>query len=181
MASHESDAPKKSHFHLLRDHINVRKKGERLLILRLILRPWHIGHEFAKANPTKKPEAEVVALKEQLSAMTAEKGTLSTEMGELRKKLNQVEYDMKTWIIHCLEAQDKGKKTSVDLAETNHSLEELKVFNVDLDKEVWDLKACVVDEHELGFEKALRQAVILYNVPADDKRFDVTKMSTKSP
>jgi len=40
MASHESDAPKKSHFHLLRDHINVRKKGERLLILRLILRPW---------------------------------------------------------------------------------------------------------------------------------------------
>ena len=33
----------------------------------------------------------------------------------------------------------------------------------------------MVQEHELGFKKALRQATLLANVPIDDGRFDVGK------
>ena len=54
-------------------------------------------------------------------------------------------------------------------------VEELKITNAELDKELWELQESVIKEHELGFKKALRQAALLFSVPANDQRFDVGK------
>jgi len=54
-------------------------------------------------------------------------------------------------------------------------VEELKITNAELDKELFELQENVIEEHELGFKKALRQATLLFNVPADDQHFDVGK------
>ncbi|QCD85921.1 hypothetical protein DEO72_LG3g444 [Vigna unguiculata] len=51
----------------------------------------------------------------------------------------------------------------------------MKTANADLDKEVWELWESVVEEHELGFRKALRQAALLFEIPLDDGHFDVGK------
>jgi len=43
-------------------------------------------------------------------------------------------------------------------------VEELKITNAELDKELWELRESVIEEHELGFKKALRQANLLFSV-----------------
>ena len=67
------------------------------------------------------------------------------------------------------------KKSSEEASALKCSLDEMKTAHAELDKEVWELREGVVEEHELGFRKALRQAALLFYIPADDDHFDVGK------
>jgi len=77
-----------------------------------------------------------------------------------------------------LEAEKKEKnkkKASNNLAEVTLALDLLKIVYESLDKELWHMKACLVLEHEEGFNKSIRQVILLYNISANDEHFSVEK------
>ena len=135
----------------------------------------HIGHELIKVGETEDLEAEVALLKKQLRAANSEKEKFSGELGDCQKQLQQATSDRKSWRNRCLEAEEKVKKTVEEVSALKRALTEMKTANADLDKEVWELRESVVEEHELGFRKALRQAALLFEIPLDDDHFDVGK------
>jgi len=67
------------------------------------------------------------------------------------------------------------KKSYEEVSVLKRSLDEMKIAHAELDKEVWELWEGVVEENELGFRKALRQASLLFDIRADDDHFDVGK------
>ena len=135
----------------------------------------HMGHELIKVGQTEDLEAEVALLKKQLRVANTEKDKLAGEVSDVQKQLQQAIGDRKSWRNRCLEAEEKLKKSSEEALALKHSLDEMKTAHAELDKEVWELREGVVEEHELGFRKALRQAALLFDIPADDDQFDVGK------
>jgi len=128
----------------------------------------HIGHELDKSSHVEELETEVSSLK-------VEKENLMSEVSNLRSQLSQALNDRKSWKNRCLETKEKGKKTLEEIAASKCVVEELKITNAELDKELWELRESVIEEHELGFKKALWQVALLFSVPANDQRFDVGK------
>jgi len=135
----------------------------------------HIGHALIKVGQTEDLEVEVALLKKQLRAANIEKDKFAGEVSDLQKQLQQAIGDRKSWCNHCLEVEEKVKKSSEEVSVLKCSLDEMKTAHAKLDKEVWELREGIVEEHELGFRKALRQASLLFDIPADDDHLDVGK------
>jgi len=77
-------------------------------------------------------------------------------VNSLWNQLSPALNDRKSWKNHCLETKEKGKKSLEKVVVSKRVVEELKITNVELDKELWELQEKVIEEHELGFKKALR-------------------------
>ncbi|QCE03509.1 hypothetical protein DEO72_LG8g1534 [Vigna unguiculata] len=107
-----------------------------------------IGHDLDKSSQVEELETEV-------SSRKGEKENLMSEVSNLRSQLSQALTDRKSWKNRCLETNEKGKKTFEEITASKRVVEELKITNAELDKELWELRESVIEEHELGFKKAL--------------------------
>ena len=133
-----------------------------------------------------KNAVEVEGLRTKLNESSASLKTKLTENATLLAQKEALEAEVARWkekselaeragkeVAEKADNEVKGLKESLsDMALTNHRAEE-KIKK--LLKELEVAEDSVMEEHELGFKKALRQATFFYNVPLDEGKFDVDK------
>jgi len=133
-----------------------------------------------------KHAAEVEGLRVKLDELAAKLQSASAENANLSARNQSLEVEMKKWKEMCELVEKTGREVAEkadeeirglkgsfsDMALTNHRSEEK---TEKLLKELEVTKDSVMEEHELGFKKALQQAAFFYNAPLDEGKFDVDK------
>jgi len=138
----------------------------------------HLGSEPCKGGSSadfEKLKAENAELRKSMKGLTEEKNTWSSQVTGLCKQIINSQVEKNSWKTRCLDSEDKEKKATDALAEMTLSRDNERMAWLAIDKELWDLKASVVKEHEEGFRKALPQVALLFDISTDDERFDVNK------
>ncbi|KAK7382366.1 hypothetical protein VNO80_01217 [Phaseolus coccineus] len=133
-----------------------------------------------------KNAAEVRVLQGKLDESSANLQSALAENTNLLSLNLNLEAEMRKWREKCELAERTGREVAVkadeeirglteslsDMALTHHRSEE-RVEK--LLKELEVAEDSVLEEHEAGFKKALRQAAFFYNTPLDEGKFDVDK------
>jgi len=133
-----------------------------------------------------KNAAEVERLRAKLNESSASLKTKLSENATLLAQKEALEVEVARWkekfelaertgreVAEKADNEVKGWKESLsDMGLTNRRAEE-RIAKLLRELEV--AEDSVMEEHELGFKKALRQAAFFYNVPLDQGKFDVDK------
>ncbi|QCD99835.1 hypothetical protein DEO72_LG7g1121 [Vigna unguiculata] len=175
MASHKGvGAGQKSRFQLLREKVNAHKKNEDALISsssgaagrnsegkrRGRRLPRKRSRVSKDASYTRLMGTEIQIYDGMSITISQQEADIITNspLPTLMKAFAEYQSRVKSWKNHCLETKEKGKKSLEEV-------EELKITNAELDKELWELRENVIEEHELGFKKALRIFPLVLNMP----------------
>ena len=158
---------------------------------RALLLSRELGEELMKDNSTamESLKSQLAEASSSLKGAQADNERAKGEILSLRKLVKDLRGENRSLKEQCWSAEEKERATagrvehlSLDIADLTDKvtkltldLEEERLQRKKAEDDLVEFKGFVLEQHDLGFMRAVRQATFFYQVPIDEGKFDNPK------
>ncbi|QCD84351.1 hypothetical protein DEO72_LG2g4703 [Vigna unguiculata] len=122
-------------------------------------------------------KSDLANAQKRIDEMSHKESLLNKELDKLKREKLNLLTNCSSWETWCLQAENEEEEAKAKITQLKQDLSDMTSARADdrrkLASELFQLKKCLLAQHEEGFAKALRQAALLFKIPPDDDRFGV--------